>query len=600
MNKEINMHLETPDTTKYEALLRLWNSAHIRLSDMQHRLLLRQSVQMTSENSSFLFVRCKECSAQLGSLAIKLKGSALFHVGRGQTLSIPAAKDEVELYQASYQAQLPQSAGIALNSLLALGGPLDYTLYISPMKTANFERHFRTMQDAYANPSPQNALLLKSHLYLVAEGFFREISLESPVSIDVFEQARQYLAQHFREQVSIQDLAASLGVSRSHLYKLFKEAVDQSPKEYLMRRRLKSASIELLQGDESLDQIAANCGLTDKAYFSRIFKRYYQISPGAYRDLHAGKKKDFPLLHLEPKKRDRRLSIENFGRLHTFNNPPKRVVCLNYATAEICLALGVEKALIGVADADEALKDCHPEYRELMKNIPFLYSRSGKHNVPALVDILACRPDFVIGTSYSFEAVSGVADADAFERQGIHIYAMTATCKLNSTLKDTYLDIWNLAQIFGKEERGKTLIEQMRSDVAALQKSFIEISNPVRVFSITGTVEGKPYSSGQSYENHLINLAGGNNIFGHHRRQFSVMDWESVAQENPEVILVHRLSNKTDEQCLALIQNVPCLQYADAVKNKRIHVIGLKKVFPGIDNVKTAWTLASLFHPDII
>ncbi|MGI6696122.1 MAG: ABC transporter substrate-binding protein [Christensenellales bacterium] len=595
------MHTETSNTIKQEALLRLWNSAHIRLSDMQHLLLIQESAKLSSENPSFLFLRGKVCTVQLGQAAIQVTGSVLFHVGRGQTLRVPAAAQEVEIYQASYQAQLPQSAGIAFNNLLMMGGPLDTTLHIIPKQTAFFEHQFRLMQDAYSMPSAHSALMVKGCLYAVAERFFKEISFAPPARLDIFEQARQYLKQHFRGPVSIQALADSLGVSRSHLYKQFKDTVGQSPQEYLMRLRLRLAATQLLQGNQSMDQIAANCGLRDKGYLSRVFKRYYQMPPGAYRSMHmqaAGS--GFALLPDVPRQHGMKLTIENFGRLHTFNSPPKRVVCLDYSTAEMCLALGARDALVGVADADKMVSDCHPDYQKDIENIPFLFARSGACNVPSLADVLACRPDLVIGTSYSFEAVSGVAEAVAFERRGIHIYAMTATCKLGSTLEDTYLDIWNLAQIFGAEERGKTLIRQMRRHAASLQNHLAETSRPVRVFSYTGAFEGKPLSPGQSLESHLIELAGGKNIFSHHRQQYSAVDWKTVVQENPEVILVHRYSDKTDEQHLALIQDVPQLRHTDAVKNGRIHTIGLKKVFPGIDNAQTAWLLASFFYPDIV
>jgi iron complex transport system substrate-binding protein len=596
-----DMCTETSNTAKHEALLRLWNSAHIQLSDMQHHLLIQEGAQMASENPSFIFLRGKSCTVQLGLLALHVNGSALFHVGRGQMLHVPAAAQEVEVYQASYQVQLPQSAGIAFNNLLMMGGPLDTTLHIIPKQTAFFEHQFRLMQDTYSMPSAYSTLTIKGCLYAVAERFFKEISFAPPAQLDLFEQARQYLEQHFRGPVSIQALAESLGVSRSHLYKQFKDTVGQSPQEYLMRLRLRLAATQLLQSNQSMDQIAANCGLGDKGYLGRVFKRYYQMPPGAYRSMHKQTTgSGFVLLPEAPRQQGIKLTIENFGRLHMFSSPPKRVVCLDYSSAEMCLALGARDALVGVADADKMVSDCRPDYQEDIKNIPFLFARSGACNVPSLADVLACRPDLVIGTSYSFEAVSGVAEAVAFERRGIHIYAMTATCKLGSTLEDTHQDIWNLAQIFCVEERGKTLIRHMQHHAENLQNHLANISRPVRVFSYTGAFKGKPLSCAQSLENHLIELAGGKNIFNHYRQQYCAVEWETVARKNPEVILVHRYSDKTDEQHLALIRDVPQLRHTDAVKNGRIHTIGLKKVFPGIDNVQTAWLLASFFHPGIM
>ena len=490
------MHTETSNT-KQEALLRLWNSAHIQLSDMQHHLLIQEGAQMASENPSFIFLRGKSCTVQLGLLALHVNGSALFHVGRGQMLHVPAAAQEVEVYQASYQVQLPQSAGIAFNNLLMMGGPLDTTLHIIPKQTAFFEHQFRLMQDTYSMPSAHSALMVKGCLYAVAERFFKEISFAPPAQLDIFEQARNIWNSIFAGRFH-PGFGGSLGVSRSHLYKQFKDTVGQSPQEYLMRLRLRLAATQLLQGNQSMDQIAANCGLRDKGYLSRVFKRYYQMPPGAYRSMHKQTAGSGFVCYQSPRQQGIKLTIENFGRLHTFSSPPRRVVCLDYSSAEMCLALGARDALVGVADADKMVSDCRPDYQEDIKNIPFLFARSGACNVPSLADVLACQPDLVIGTSYSFEAVSGVAEAVAFERRGIHIYAMTATCKLGSTLEDTHQDIWNLAQIFCVEERGKTLIRHMRHHAENLQNHLANISRPVRVFSYTGAFKGKPLSCAQS------------------------------------------------------------------------------------------------------
>lgn len=87
--------------------------------------------------------------------------------------------------------------------------------------------------------------------------------------------------------LDIAGLAGALGVTREHLYRLFRQALGLSPLAYGRLARLARAKALLGQGRPPAEA-ALLCGFADQAHFSRWFRRCLGVSPGAYRPGQAG------------------------------------------------------------------------------------------------------------------------------------------------------------------------------------------------------------------------------------------------------------------------------------------------------------------------
>jgi transcriptional regulator GlxA family with amidase domain len=97
-------------------------------------------------------------------------------------------------------------------------------------------------------------------------------------------QGIRYMEQHIREtDISNGLLAAQGGMSVNAFARLFKDQTAFPPRKYLLRMRVEKACNMLHHSDLSIDQIASECGFSDRYYFTRIFTRTMKISPGAYR-----------------------------------------------------------------------------------------------------------------------------------------------------------------------------------------------------------------------------------------------------------------------------------------------------------------------------
>jgi signal transduction histidine kinase/ligand-binding sensor domain-containing protein/DNA-binding response OmpR family regulator len=80
-------------------------------------------------------------------------------------------------------------------------------------------------------------------------------------------------------EFNVNQIIEKMGMSRSLFYKKFKSLSDQSINDLIKTFRLKKAANLLADGNLTVSQVAYECGFTDPAYFSRVFKEYYNVVP---------------------------------------------------------------------------------------------------------------------------------------------------------------------------------------------------------------------------------------------------------------------------------------------------------------------------------
>lgn len=103
---------------------------------------------------------------------------------------------------------------------------------------------------------------------------------------DRLEQVRPvlcYVEDHFRENVTLEDVSAFVHVSPSRVRHLFKEVTNVGFKEYLTNVRLAEARRLLLGTDVNVCDIARIVGYTNIHQFYKVFYRYSSMSPADYR-----------------------------------------------------------------------------------------------------------------------------------------------------------------------------------------------------------------------------------------------------------------------------------------------------------------------------
>ena len=93
--------------------------------------------------------------------------------------------------------------------------------------------------------------------------------------------AVHYIEGHLAEKIAGEDMARLCSMSPFRFSREFKEAFGISFREYLVRLRLKEAARLLENPQARVAQVAYAVGFNDMSYFSRMFKRYFGVSPSS-------------------------------------------------------------------------------------------------------------------------------------------------------------------------------------------------------------------------------------------------------------------------------------------------------------------------------
>ena len=100
---------------------------------------------------------------------------------------------------------------------------------------------------------------------------------------DAIKQAISYMEEHFAEKLSLQELSATCGLSRSEFCRVFHRFTGRTPFTYLQHLRVRR-SLPLLQDKNlSVTEIAERTGFSGGSYYAEIFRRYVGVSPLGYR-----------------------------------------------------------------------------------------------------------------------------------------------------------------------------------------------------------------------------------------------------------------------------------------------------------------------------
>ena len=99
-------------------------------------------------------------------------------------------------------------------------------------------------------------------------------------------QVRLYLEAHFAEDLTLDQIAAAVHMSRYCLCHYYKSACGITVMEHLKQIRIAKAKQLLRYGTASMEEVGRSCGFENPSYFSKIFRSETGRSPREYRNQH--------------------------------------------------------------------------------------------------------------------------------------------------------------------------------------------------------------------------------------------------------------------------------------------------------------------------
>lgn len=93
----------------------------------------------------------------------------------------------------------------------------------------------------------------------------------------------RFIEEHYKEDISVQDIAEALNYSEAYFCKLFKQNFGTNFVSYLSEYRIENAKKQLARRYVNIKDIGKSVGYQDSNYFTKVFRRITGKSPSEYR-----------------------------------------------------------------------------------------------------------------------------------------------------------------------------------------------------------------------------------------------------------------------------------------------------------------------------
>lgn len=160
---------------------------------------------------------------------------------------------------------------------------------LSPDQTLKIGQSFEQLEQEFASEKPFASKRLTSLFVLLltdlhTDFYFQKTSdtaRTNTLSYSVY----YYLREHCCEKISSSTLEKVFHHNFNYMNRLFKKTFSVTIFDYLASYRIQSSKTLLKSGYYSISQVAEKLGFCNAFYFSKVFKKYTQLTPSQYRDL---------------------------------------------------------------------------------------------------------------------------------------------------------------------------------------------------------------------------------------------------------------------------------------------------------------------------
>jgi AraC-like DNA-binding protein len=185
--------------------------------------------------------------------------------------------DEVKQRDLSYDNIM-----LILNQLL--GSTIKYLLELNISVSKIFGSDFNIYSELAENETLDQAGLFLSNIYLQIIEYCEKFKLEGDGRSHI-NKIIDYIHKNYKKDIAINTLADHVGLSYSHVRKIFNDETGENIVNYINNMRIEEAQRLLSQTNMNINDIALSLGYNNKQSFTRFFKKYVGINPGEYRNI---------------------------------------------------------------------------------------------------------------------------------------------------------------------------------------------------------------------------------------------------------------------------------------------------------------------------
>ena len=159
------------------------------------------------------------------------------------------------------------SAAPAQAQYVSIDAILDLMERAEKQLAANSAQTLSTIQDAYS----------------LAVGLPRDGNASGGLAPWQMRKVIKHIEENLTTGVRVSDLASLAKISGSHFARSFRVSFRETPYSYVLRRRMTLAQHMMVTTHKPLSEIAMDCGMSDQAHFTRIFRKCIGSTPNAWR-----------------------------------------------------------------------------------------------------------------------------------------------------------------------------------------------------------------------------------------------------------------------------------------------------------------------------
>ena len=162
---------------------------------------------------------------------------------------------------------------------LRLGGNPEDTTYFTA-----FDRAFAASEtEEYAHEFRVRNALSEVVLYLIKKGAAVEPHFMPAIQEQRLKEMLLWINENLAQNITVERIARNVNICPRECQRIFRQYLQYSPMEYVMRRRIFSAAEQLLTTDRPVTEIALDCGFASPSYFTKQFRLQMETTPLAYR-----------------------------------------------------------------------------------------------------------------------------------------------------------------------------------------------------------------------------------------------------------------------------------------------------------------------------
>lgn len=214
------------------------------------------------------------------------------------TFEVSCNNQEQTLCEGDIMISFPNDIHSYTKTEFGKGIMIIFDPYISELitSTLNKEQYSNFLHDEEVVPlsielyhysqSSANFHVIYGYLHIIFGMVLRKISFKnSNLPVSVFDAAIRYIAHNYTKSITLKKISQKVGVSQSHLSRVFAEKIEGGFNNYLKILRIERAKNLLLTTDLNIYEILLESGFSDQRTFNRVFKRMTNMTPREYRKI---------------------------------------------------------------------------------------------------------------------------------------------------------------------------------------------------------------------------------------------------------------------------------------------------------------------------